>query len=116
MDLEHLILRQITFSRATFGPDPRPIGVCNHIAKELAEIAEAETRQARFKEWMDVIILGIDGAWRELIGTALDDEGIAEEIVLALINKQTKNEARHWPDWRTMPADGAIEHVRGHED
>ena len=33
-------------------------------------------------------------------------------IVAAIDAKQTKNEARKWPDWRTQPTDKAIEHDR----
>jgi len=29
-----------------------------------------------------------------------------------IAEKQTRNEARTWPDWRTAPKDRAIEHVK----
>jgi hypothetical protein len=39
-----------------------------------------------------------------------------QQMIDALVAKQTKNEARTWPDWRTQPLDKAIEHVRVLED
>jgi hypothetical protein len=32
-----------------------------------------------------------------------------------LVDKQDKNERRTWPDWRTAPADRAIEHNRAEQ-
>ncbi|ODN72192.1 dATP/dGTP pyrophosphohydrolase domain-containing protein [Methylobrevis pamukkalensis] len=101
-DLIQHLHRQRAFSERTFGPGPRTAGVCDHIRKELAEI-EADPADA--KEWIDVILLALDGAWR----AGLTPEGIAGGILA----KQTINEGRTWPDWRTAPADKAIEHVRG---
>ena len=34
----------------------------------------------------------------------------------AIVAKQTKNEGRTWPDWRTMREDQAIEHDRTKDD
>ena len=55
-------------------------------------------------EWVDVIILGFDGAWRS--------GATPEQIVAAIVEKQTKNEGRKWPDWRTADRGKAIEHDR----
>lgn len=119
-DLISHLCRQIAFSRVTFGPDPRQGGVCDHVRKELREIEKLapDERQKRLKEWIDVIILGFDGAWRSQIGSVvmLSDEDIAWLIVSAIVEKQSKNERRDWPDWRTMSPDEAIEHTRGIED
>lgn len=95
------IRRQIDFSFATFGPGPRTAGVIDHIRKELIEI---EADPLDLGEWVDVIILAIDGAWRA--------GHEPEEIIAAIKAKQAKNEARAWPDWRTANTDKAIEHVR----
>lgn len=57
---------------------------------------------------MDVIILAFDGAWRS--------GATAQEIISAIVAKQTKNEGRTWPHWSTMPADKAIEHDRSGEN
>jgi len=100
-DLVAHIKRQIEFSHQTFGPGPRTKGVLDHIKKEMIEIEE---HPLDLKEWVDVIILGIDGAWRAGY--------TAEQIVQALHAKQSENESRHWPDWRTADTDKAIEHIR----
>lgn len=100
-DLISHIERAKAFSERTFGPGARTAGVIAHIRKELAEI---EAAPADLSEWIDVVILALDGAWRAGYS--------AEQIVAALEAKQSKNEARKWPDWRTAPADGPIEHVR----
>lgn len=93
--------RQREFSERTFGPGARAKGVVAHIRKELLEIEAAPDDLA---EWIDVVILALDGAWRT--------GATPEKIICALVAKQAKNEARTWPDWRTMSADAAIEHDR----
>ena len=102
IDAAHLE-RQREFSERTFGPGPRTNGVLDHIRKELAEI-EAEPLSM---EWIDVVILALDGAWRA--------GHEPQEIIDAIIAKQAKNEARAWPDWRTAAPDTAIEHDRSAE-
>ncbi len=103
-DLITLLDRQRTFSARTFGPGLRTKGISDHIRKELDEIAKAPRD---LEEWVDVIILGIDGAWRT--GAS------SEEIAAAIAAKITKNENRKWPDWRTVGEDKPIEHVRDGE-
>ena len=93
--------RQRDWSQKTFGPGDRAKGVVDHIRKELLEIEQHPTD---LEEWIDVVILALDGAWRAGYHPG--------EIVMALTKKQAKNEARNWPDWRTMPTDKAIEHDR----
>lgn len=106
--------RQIAFSRATFGPGTRQKGVIDHITKEFKEIEDSGFNDP--DEWTDVAILGIDGLWRAIAGTAsaapLTTDEIAEEVVRRIVAKQNRNELRNWPDWRTAPKDKAIEHVR----
>ena len=101
MDLIKHIERQIKFSKFTFGPGARTSGVCDHIRKELTEI-EADPHD--LEEWVDVILLSIDGAWRS--------GHTPQQIVSAIDSKLTKNENRQWPDWRTADPDKAIEHIR----
>jgi|ERR1039458_4162063 hypothetical protein len=101
IDAAHLE-RQRTWSRETFGPGTRLLGVIDHIRKELKEI---EDNPKDVSEWADVLILAFDGAWRA--------GWEPQEIIDAVIAKQTKNEGRTWPDWRTAPTDKAIEHDRG---
>lgn len=99
IDAAHL-KRQREWSLETFGPQEIQ-GVLDHIRKELAEI-EADPDDV--KEWVDVIILAFDGAmkrgWKP------------QEIIDAIVAKQEENEARSWPDWRTIDLTKAIEHVR----
>lgn len=103
-DLAAHLHRQREWSDRTFGPGPRAAGIVDHIRKELREI---EADPGDLREWIDVAILALDGAWRS--GAS------PEQIIDALVTKQTKNEGRVWPDWRTMPADKAIEHDRSAE-
>lgn len=104
-DLVAHLRRQAEFSERTFGPGARVAGVTDHIAKELVEVKESGGALA---EWVDVIILGLDGAWRS--------GATPEQITAAIEAKQTRNEGRTWPDWRTAPPDRAIEHNRSSED
>lgn len=96
--------RQREWSERTFGPGPRTAGVTDHIRKELAEIEAAPTDSS---EWIDVVILALDGAWRSGASPS--------EIIAAIVAKQTKNEGRNWPDWRTADPNKAIEHDRAGE-
>lgn len=91
--LSHL-RRQREWSERTFGPGTRSQGVVNHIRKELIEI---ETEPGDLVEWIDVVILALDGAWRT--------GATPRQIITALIAKQAKNENRQWPDWRTAEPD-----------
>ena len=97
--------RQRAFSLQTFGPGPRTAGICDHMRKELREIEEDPDN---LEEWVDAILLAFDGAWRTGASPV--------EIVSAIEAKMSKNEARAWPDWRTVDTDKAIEHFRGDVD
>lgn len=103
-DLIAHIERAKRFSENTFGPGIRTAGVVDHIRKELREVEAAPTD---LEEWVDVWMLALDGCWRA---------GYSAEQIVAQINaKQTKNEGRKWPDWRTVSRDKAIEHDRTSE-
>lgn len=93
--------RQRKFSIQTFGPGARTLGVVQHIRKELHEVLAAPTD---IYEWIDVVILALDGAWRS--------GAEPQQIIDALVAKQAKNESRTWPDWRVSDPNKAIEHVR----
>ena len=99
IDADHLA-GQRAWSLATFGPGSRLLGVLDHIRKELKEIEDDPTDVA---EWVDVIILAFDGAWRA--------GWEPQQIIDAIKAKQARNEARTWPDWRTVSPDAAIEHI-----
>ena len=100
-DLIDHIKQQRLWSELTFGPGDRVQGVIDHIRKELVEI---EAASDDLSEWVDVIILALDGAWRA--------GHTPEAIAYAIAMKQTKNETRKWPDWRTAEPGKAIEHIR----
>lgn len=100
-DLVGHLYRQREFSARTFGPGQRTSGVVDHIRKELVEI---EAEPTDLSEWIDVVLLALDGAWRH--------GGTPESIAATLAAKQAKNEARIWPDWRTAAPDKAICHVK----
>ncbi|WP_395734124.1 dATP/dGTP pyrophosphohydrolase domain-containing protein [Prosthecobacter sp.] len=104
-DLIAHLERQVKFSEKTFGPGCRTFGILDHIRKELAEI---DADPMDLEEWVDVILLAFDGAWR--IGAK------PWEIAQAIEAKLTKNENRTWPDWRTAPAGKAIEHTRSADE
>jgi hypothetical protein len=96
------IERQIAWSRRTFGSGRRTLGIIKHIQKELGEIAVEPTS---LEEWIDVMILAIDGAWRSGYSPA--------DIVDMLSHKQVVNMARQWPP--VGPEDEPTEHIRDAE-
>lgn len=95
------IERQKSFSEKTFGPGPRTLGIIDHIKKELVEIEQEPTA---LKEWLDVVSLALDGAWRAGY--------TPEEITQGIIELIDRNENRKWPDWKSVAPNKAIEHVR----
>lgn len=98
-DLQSYIGAQRHWSARTFGLGARSEGICKHIEKELCEIRSAPED---LMEWVDVIILALDGAWRA---------GYApSQIVAALQMKQEINQGREWP--APGPEDEPTEHVR----
>lgn len=80
MDLKGYIKRQSEWSEKTFGKGKRTKGLIEHIKSELEEIEETPND---IMEWIDVIILGLDGAWRAGFSP--------EEICEALKRKQEIN-------------------------
>ena len=116
MDLKQHLIRQMAFSHSTFGPGERTAGVIDHIRKELDEVIAADGDSA---EWVDVVILALDGLTRRLAfvggGDRADPEMVADSVCRMIVGKQSRNEARVWPDWRTVDQDKAIEHDRSGE-
>lgn len=103
-DLSAHLHRQIAASKKMFGPDisdEKLRGITSHIRKEADEV-EQDPRD--LIEWIDIVILAFDGAWRA--GYTPD------QIIEALVFKQNKNESRKWPDWRTVSPETPIEHIR----
>jgi hypothetical protein len=62
------------------------------------------------------VIRGLDGDRVRMLENGiglLDASGASpDQIAAALEAKQTRNEGRTWPDWRTADPDKAIEHVK----
>lgn len=118
MELNDHLMRQIAFSRETFGPGTRKNGVLDHIGKEVSEVRNAETGEERAKEYVDIVLLALDGLWRELDAIATEKGESKNPVMLAakastmISRKQRLNEQRDWPDWRTQSPDQAIEHTR----
>jgi hypothetical protein len=101
-DVERLsifLARQIAWSKRTFGPGRRTLGILKHIEKE---IAEAKANPEDLTEWIDIIILAIDGYWRH--------GGTPETIMPDLTAKAETNYRRTYP----MPTseDEPSEHIR----
>lgn len=105
MDLIKHLHRQRDFSIKTFGPGDRTYGVTDHIRKELHEVIyDFESGANTLPEWIDIILLALDGAHRT--------GATPEEICKAIEEKQTINENRSWPDWKASDPNRAIEHDR----
>lgn len=106
MELESYIREQKNWSKKSFGDNTFKTGrshkgLLEHIQKELKEI---DNNPTDLYEWVDLIILGLDGAWRA---------GFTEEdITLALHRKQCINKLRIWPD-NDGSGEKAIEHLKG---
>jgi hypothetical protein len=101
LNLETFIDEVRPFSEATFGPGMKTETILDHIEKEMVEV---RAKPCDLEEWIDIILLAIDGAWR--CGFS------AKQICQALWAKLRKNKLRKWPDWRTLDPDKAIEHIR----
>ena len=98
--------RQKVFRIRAFGPSARTEGVLDHIRLECNEVSGTGGKD--LSEWIDIAMLAFSGA----LGA-----GFAPyEIVQAIEAKQTKNEKRSWPDWRTADENKAICHVKGIHD
>lgn len=101
MILKDYLKRQQDWFEQVFGPGVRDAGLIAHIQGELEEIKKAP---GDLEEWIDVIVLGFEGALRN--ANSVDD------VVECLRMKQDKNINRTWPDWKTMDIDKPIEHVK----
>lgn len=87
MTIEDYCRDHLNWSEAVFGPPTKNDAekLLKHIGLELDEVRKAPHD---LEEWVDIIILAIDGAWRS--GHS------AGEIERTLIRKQEKNKARVW--------------------
>lgn len=96
------ISRQAAWSERVFGPGDRTEGILDHMVKEHQEVRDSGGKD--LSEWIDLMILAIDGAWRS--------GATPEEVIEAYHVKMKKNRSRRWPDWRAAPPGTAIEHIR----
>lgn len=99
MKITDYIQDHIAWSKQTFGPGRHTLGLCKHIEKELDEIRQAPLE---LEEWIDVMILAIDGAWRAGYSPLA--------IENALQVKQQINKNRLWGP--VVSEDEPVEHVR----
>jgi hypothetical protein len=120
-DLVPHLARQMAFSKATFGPGRRTEGVLKHLEKEIGEVRSSKTHGDRVEEWVDLVILSLDGLTREIwtehqakkiLNSSKFSTAIAQTACACIHAKQSRNELRDWPNWRDMPADAPIEHDR----
>jgi hypothetical protein len=98
------IHNQREHSLKTFGPldgGQKVQGILKHIEKEVNEIRKDPTD---LEEYIDVMILAMDAAYR----SGFTPEQIAE----MLMKKQLKNECREWPDYREVDLSQPLEHIR----
>ena len=100
--LEGYLSRHLAWSLATFGPGRQTEGILEHIEKELDEI---RAMPGDLVEWVDVMILAMDGYLRH--------GGQPSSLLADLEAKQRVNAARLWP----LPGAqaGASEHDRSGE-
>lgn len=90
--------QQIEWSQRTFGTAKRTLGITKHIEKEIAEV---RAKPDDLSEWIDIIILALDGYWRH--------GGTPETIEADLNTKQKKNFKRQYP---MTNEDEPSEHIR----
>jgi len=89
---------KIEWSVKTFGDGEKTEGLIDHITEELHEIRENPND---LSEWIDVILLAIDGYLRH--------GGTPERLFFDLWQKQKINETRKWGS----PADsGKVNHIK----
>jgi len=98
-NLEEWLVQQESWSRRTFGSGRRTNGICKHIEMELTEILDSPDD---LMEWIDIIILALDGAWRT--------GHTSDEICTALQDKQRININRTWDGDKSK--DCPVEHTK----
>lgn len=107
---QHLV-RQMVFSKSTWGPGARTLGVLDHLKKEIEEVEQSNGSAV---EWVDVAILALDGLTRQLWASSeysQSADSVAATAVNMIIGKQGRNEVRTWPSWHDSDPDKAMERV-----
>lgn len=104
--LSEYVKKHNFWSRNSFGVHSDPRGLIKHIIKECDEVLEDPTDG---EEWVDIIILAIDGFNRCANEATCDN---ALEYVLQV--KQQKNMTRSWP--KNADPGEPVEHIRTGEE
>jgi len=63
-DFHYFLARHCAVNREKFGDGERSLGVRNLILKEFDEIEAEVTSEGRAGEWVDVVLLALDGHMR----------------------------------------------------
>lgn len=108
-DFENYLRNHMKFSKKVFGNGARKNGILKHIRKEIDEVLVSKAPD-ELMEWVDILILGIDGATRHLVSQGLDQDEVIAKLTDALHRKQSINICRDWPEPKSE--DEPIEHVR----
>lgn len=102
--LSAFVFDQYRWSMQTFGPGDRTEGLLKHIGKEIEELRAAPTPDAQLDEWIDVLLLALDGALRCGVTPLV----VSESIEAA----QKRNFNRRWPPANLQRLGEPNEHVR----
>ena len=84
--IEDFLEKQIKWSKETFGDSKRTEGILKHIIKECDEVRE---NPEDLEEWVDIMILAMDGYWRH--------GGSPKMLMNYLENKLWINQQRIYP-------------------
>jgi len=98
-DLVSYLEIQKKWSTRVFGEGKRTLGLTEHITKELEEI---KAQPDDIMEWVDVMILALDGAWRSGHSPV--------EVCKAMLDKQSINLQRKWNEVKSE--NESIHHVK----
>lgn len=93
-----------TWSQKTFGEGDRTEGLLKHIARESDEVRAADHPDQALGQWVDIIILAIDGALRA------GHTPLA--VAQAILNKHRINKGRRWPPLVNQIPGEPNEHIR----
>ena len=111
--MNHRALLQAEFSRKTFGQGAVTERVLNHIEEEMDEVRNAKTPEDQMEEWIDIIILAFDGAWRHAhYELGIPFPKLDKFIERNLAEKWDRVMKRKWPDHRTLKHSEPVRHVK----
>lgn len=85
LDIVEHLKRQRSWSEQTFGFGPRTASLLDHLQKELKEVAE---NPRDMDQWIDLVLLALDGALRT--------GHRPEDVAACIFHSQVRNEGRRW--------------------